>query len=243
MNQIGLKSLVFISAIILLHNASILYCQHNEEALEGRNSNGIFIERLTISDTSLIYFPVNSFLDTVNLFGQEKDIKFYERRKKSDSIKNSIYSNNLFALNEPKLFKGYNYEAYRFTWLRANHDPISVRIENRNDEIYLFFKRTSVSDAQHFGQLTNNDTIFLDFKVWEAFLNKIEKNNFWKIPTIEKSEVVVKGRGVSKWILEGKANEEYHLVYRTNALNKDIGDICMYFINLTGLKIRTRNLY
>ena len=94
-------------------------------------------------DTNLLYFPTRLLIDTVNVYRQEKDSLFFQKSKESALFVNTWFSKQLTGLDEPKLYKDYNFETYRFTWLRTFHNPISIRLEKRDNEYLLFVKRAN----------------------------------------------------------------------------------------------------
>ena len=190
-----------------------------------------------LNDTNNFLFPNEFLLDTINLFGQEKNQEFFNRRFCSAIYKNIYYSEILRKLQEPKLYRNYPNEVYRFTWqgyLATLHNPLSIRIENNNGNIIMYIKYNKKN-------IMVSDTLLLDKQVWTELKNKIDSLNFWEISPVEKTEIVVMDGSV--WILEGKKGNLYHMVHRKSGKNKEIGEICMYLIKKSKLKIRKKELY
>jgi hypothetical protein len=196
-------------------------------------------------DTIEHFFPSGYFIDTINpeADGTIHGNEFYKRRKLIASYTNSINSMQLWRLKEPKLFKEYPHEVYRFTWFGFfgnKHNPFTIRIENHNDTVYIVSKFIS-RDRNGETVLFVNDTVFLDNKAWLEFKTMIEDANFWEIPTIEKTSIVVMDGAT--WILEGKKNDLYHAVFRVSGKNKEIGNICLYLVELSTMKLKRKQFY
>lgn len=196
-------------------------------------------------DTNKLFFHDKYFFDSINpqadgtICGNE----FIERRKRSATIRNSYYSKQLLSLKEPKLYQEYPHDVYRFTWFGyfgQRHNPFTIRIEDHNESVFVVSKFIS-RDKNKKESLFVNDTIFLDNKTWIRFNTMIKDINFWEIPSIEKSSIVVMDG--STWILEGKKNYIYHAVFRINGKDKEIGDICLFLLRLSNLKIKNKELY
>jgi hypothetical protein len=213
-------------------------------------------------DTAM-FFPNEYLLDTINAFGQEKDSNYYERMEKSAIFTNNWYSKKLILLDEPKLYNKSNHESYRFTWfgyLGVSHNPLSVRIENHDGNIFLiakYFHRKLGFKEEIDGRFFNNklwgygtkreydekviihDTIFLGQKEWKIFKDKLESVDFWNVSPIEITEIVVFDG--STWIFEGNNGTLYHMVHRrVFTKSSEIGDICLYLLKLSKIPIKKK---
>ncbi|NSW44773.1 MAG: hypothetical protein HPY79_02965 [Bacteroidales bacterium] len=211
---------------------STVYAQNTEKSMNN------------IIDTSMFFYPSKYLLDTINMFGHKKDNEFYKIREKDATLKNSWYSEQLIKLNEPKLYNEYYYESYRFTWfgyLKTSHNPISIRIENQNGNIFLITKYICSKGCSKNKGLIVNDTVNIEKKEWENFKARIDSMNFWNIPPIEKTEIVIMDG--STWIFEGKNDKLYNMVHRSCGKKKEIGEICLYLLKLSNLKIKNKDIY
>ena len=182
------------------------------------------------------------FLDTLNFYGQENNNEFHNRRKRlSESI--SIWvSEALRALEEMRIFTDtYKYESYRFTWLRTFHNPISIRVEEVNNDVILFLKQSNGMGGYDPGDLILNDTIAVTKGDWNLLKRKMDSLDFWNMSSIENTEIVAMDG--SMWLLEGKRNEEYHIVYRQDGIMKETGEVCLFLLELSNLKIKKKNLH
>lgn len=204
-------------------------------------SNAQEISNITI-DTSNLYFPNHLLIDTVNLWGREKDDEFYQKRMQGNWHKNSMCSEQLLRLKEPILHQEYPHEVYRFTWFGFfgnKHNPFTIRIENYNENVFIISKYIS-RDKNKEG-LFVNDTVFVDKKSWLEFKSTLENANFWDISPIEKTDIVVMDGAT--WILEGKKNDLYHVVFRVSGKNKEIGNICLHLLQLSNMKLKRKQFY
>jgi hypothetical protein len=192
-------------------------------------------------DSNLLYFPNQLFYDTINYIGQERDSAFYKRRNDLALYMNTWFSKQLSALDEPKLYKDYDFETYRFTWLRTFHNPISIRLEKKNNEYLLFVKRANGAGGYNPGQLVQNDTILITESQWDDVISKIYNLNFWKIPTVERSNLMVMDG--AEWIFEARKNGKYNMVYRQTSKGTEIKELCMMLYNLSNLKIKKKEIY
>jgi len=196
-------------------------------------------------DTNKLFFPDKYFVDTINpqADGTNSGNEFIDRRKRTATFLNSWYSEQLLSLKESKLSQEYPHEVYRFTWfgyLAQNHNPFSLRLECFNDTVFLFVKYINSKNKQHKKELIT-DTITLNKKDWEIFKNNVDSINFWSISPIEKTETVIMDGSV--WILEGKNNKSYHMVHRNCGKHKEIGELCLYLLEKSSIKVKKKNLY
>jgi len=182
---------------------------------------------LTPIDSSQLYFPPKTLVDN---------------NPRSDSFVNSWYSSQLFAMKEPVIYSdSTNKQIYRFTWLRTFHNPIAIRVENTENDFYLFWKLCDGAGGYEPGRPTVNKQRRLDDKEWETFINKMNLMNFWRMPTIDSE---TEGHDGAQWILEGKNGSEYHVVDRwSQGGTVDYYKCCEYLISLTDLKIADKDKY
>ena len=194
-----------------------------------------------ISIDNNLYFPDKFFIDTINpeADGTIQGNEFYERRKYAANYINFILSMEFSKLNEPKLYHEYPYEVYRFTWsayLKNAHNPLTIRIENDGKKAYLIAKYIRYNRFSNKDKLIIKDTITIDKNKWVEFKNIINSINFWNISPIEKTSIVVFDG--STWILEGSIDKSYHMVHRKMAKHKEIGEVCLYLLKLSGIKVK-----
>ncbi len=195
-------------------------------------------------DTNIFFFPSKYFLDTLNTFGQEKNKDFYKRRMQIALSNTLLYSQILTDLKEPKIFNENNKESYRFLWIGyfgTFHNPISIRIEKYNNNIYIISKYFSKNRKLKNGILIANDTIPIDNGEWKILKTKIDSINFWNFPLIEKTDIAVYDG--SMWILEGINGNLYNLINTICGEKKEIEDICLYLLKLSKIKVKRKEFY
>mgnify|MGYP007068289989 CR=1 FL=1 len=212
----------------------------NETVINGKDKVDM-TDRLYVKDTNLLFFPTRILIDTVNAYRQEKDSSFYQKREKFALFINTWFSKQLTALDEPKLYKNYDFEAYRFTWLRTFHNPIAIRLEKKNNEYFLIVKKANGLGGYDPGQLVQNDTIRITERQWKGVIRKVNNIYFWGIPTIKKSNKVVKDGAM--WILEAKKDAKYKMVYRHSPKATVIRKLCVMLLKMSELKICKNELY
>ncbi len=143
------------------------------------------------------------------------------------------YSKHLVALKEPVLNDSSPTKVYRFTLLPSFRNPIAIRLENKKDQITLYWKVCDGKGGYDSGKLLTDKKKKLSLKEWTQFQQKIDSIDFWNTPTIDNSVFGVDG---TQWILEGKEFGKYHVVDRWNGRN--IQPICLDLLKMTDLDIK-----
>lgn len=180
------------------------------------------------NDSSQFYFPLDVFRDTSIYVGH-------------DTFVDAWYSQHLFAMREPIFYadKSQN-EFYRFTWLRTFHNPVAIRIEKHGDVYMLYWKLCNGAGGYQPGELTIDKQKVIDKVTWNEFQNQLKRIDFWNLKTNEKTD----GNDGSQWILEGKTENQYHVVDRwTPNENGKYYLCCDFLIGLTDLKIKDDDKY
>jgi hypothetical protein len=212
-----------------------------------------------------MFFPDKFLLDTINAFEQEKDSAYYYRRGNLAIFANNIYSEKLTKLDESILYDESNYETYRFTWYATwgvAHNPLSVRIENYDGNVFLiakyFHRKLGIKEKidsyfnyrlwgygtkrKYDERVIIHDTIFIGQKEWGIFKNKLNSIDFWNVSPIEKTDIVAFD-GFT-WIFEGNNDGMYHMVHRSVfTKSSEIGDVCLYLLKLSGIPVKKRWFY
>ena len=182
------------------------------------------------NDTTFLYFPTNFFIDTINGFEEGTALSI-----------NKWVSKHLKALEEPVLYKNYEFETYRFTWLRTFNNPISIRVEKRNNNYLMFVKRTNGAGGYDPGNLVQNDTIKLTKKQWYEIISKLKNINFWALPTMDENNGLVEDGAT--WIFEAKKGDKYHVVYKDMPEGTEFQELCILLLKMSNLKIPKDELY
>ena len=191
-----------------------------------------FSSKLFFPIEDLGNFPENWSTDFELNVMEEVDLVLFLNRR---------YSEQLKAMNEPIMFAKYPINcAFRFTWLRTFHNPIAVRLENKDGRIFLIWKECDGSGGYEPGKIIENKQKELSKREWREFLQLIAKIDFWGMPS-KLDEIP--GCDGAQWILEGVYNGEYHVVDRWTPQGSDYANCCEFLLNLTGLRINEKELY
>ena len=175
------------------------------------------------------YFPFEVFRDTSIYIGR-------------DTFLNSWYSQHLFAMKEPVIFNDTSHrEIYRFTWLRTFHNPVAIRIEKDEENYFLVWKVCDGAGGYDPGALKVNQQMRISEHDWIEFQSNLSKSKFWQEETNDSDNMGLDG---SHWILEGKKDDEYHVVDRwTPKADSKYYQTCNYLIQLTNYRVRSREKY
>lgn len=171
------------------------------------------------------YFPVSAFLRlpenwettySVNVLSRTRDRSLEGVESALFSIK--WYSKHLAAMLEPVLRSNTPDAAYRITYLRTFDRPIVMRIENKQGKITLYWKVTDGMGGYEPGNIIQNGSKELTMAEWQKIEDMAQNTDFWHIPSTQTmvasdGSIVLEFDG-SRWIMEGKNSEKYHVVDR-----------------------------
>ena len=96
-------------------------------------------------------------------------------KKESDFLKLQLVNLNESNLNTIKID---NSVSYRFTWLRTFHHPIVIRIENINEEYFLYWKVGKGAGGYKPKGLLKEGKRKITVKEWEVFETLISHEDF-----------------------------------------------------------------
>lgn len=180
--------------------------------------------------------PIEKLIELPKNWKKNFTINVYEKFQKNEMILKWFYE-QFNALEENALST--TGEIYRFTWLRTNHNPISIRIENKNGkEGIVYWKVCDGLGGYEPGSLKINSSKKISIQNWETLKQKINTINFWKLKTQNNKEYGYDG---SEWIFEGNDNNNYHVVHRW--LGQEVTDLGIFLIKLTNLDINKKEMY
>lgn len=189
---------------------------------------------------SNLYFPLKALGSfsadwsvnyTINIM-QELDLALFV---------NSWYSSQLRAMSEPILHKDYSIDnSYRFTWLRTFHNPIAVRIDNKNGLILLSWKVCDGAGGYDAGKIIINKQKKISEAKWLEFQKMISQIDFWNMPSTSNE---IPGTDGAHWILEGIKEGKYHVTDRWTPRGSDYAKCCEYLIGLTDIKLKEKEKY
>lgn len=202
------------------------------------------------TDKNLIF---NFQTDTLKVESSDKDVAepelYFPMATRIDSnrciglslFRNRWYSEHLRAMNEPILYNGVQQKkVFRFTWLRTLHNPIIIRIENKNDSISLFYKMTNGDGEYEPGKIIIDKRKQLTINDWNKFIQLVIFCNFWTTMPCEEFLVGLDG---SRWILEGATDKYYQLIDEWSPDEGAYYDCCNFLIELTDLEFEENEKY
>ena len=144
------------------------------------------------------------------------------------------YTKHLSALGEPSIYqlsKNKDMKVFRFTLLPSFDHPIAVRIViNQDGTGILYAKMTDGKGGYDPGKISNTVEKKINKDIVKEFLNVIESENFWQLPTNKE----VLGLDGEQWIVEGLSNGHYHLADRWSPEKGSVRRIGSYFLKLSG---------
>ncbi len=153
-------------------------------------------------------------------------------------------SPHLVAMKEPSLFTpraNATREEYRFLWLRTFHKPIAIRIWADASAAQMRVVRLSGAGGYEPGQIESDTTLKVSSEDWKRFRGSVAKAQFWQTPTKEPNEEL--GFDGSQWILEGRANDKYHVVDRWTPRSGAYFDCCRVLVTLAKVEIPKDEFY
>ena len=122
-------------------------------------------------------------------------------------------------------------KVFRFTLLPSFDHPMAVRIVINHDGTgILYAKMTDGKGGYDPGKISNTVERKINKDIVKEFLNVIESENFWQLPTNKE----VLGCDGEQWIVEGLSDGNYHLVDRWSPEKGSVRIIGSYFLKLSG---------
>jgi hypothetical protein len=154
---------------------------------------------------------------------------------------NHWYSKQLSAMKEPVIYSDTTQtEIIRFTWLRSFHDPIAVRIEKDKGICTIYWKKRNEVEGNRSKKIVINSKKMIELQQWNDIEKRLEKINFWVIPT---NLGGFDGYDGARWILEAKVGNKYHFVDRWSGDESEMEQFCLTLLNMTNLKIEKKEIY
>jgi hypothetical protein len=163
----------------------------------------------------------------------------FEKEHRHDDLKRGWYSNHLSAMAEPSLQCVTAHPVYRFLWLRTFHRPISVRVEQRNDGIYLFAVELDGAGGYEPGEESKRIEHKLSVSQAHVFIDALTKARVWE-PVGKKDRFGFDG---ARWIIEARDGDRYLIHDEWSPDNGRIRDLGLVFVKLTGWDIHPKELY
>jgi len=167
---------------------------------------------------------------------------FYDRQDLHD-FKCTWYIKQLSALEEQSIYKQSKNKdliIFRFTWLRTFHNPIAIRmVINKDGTGVLFAKKTSGAGGYEPGKLDKSIMKPLNKTEIANFKKLLESEKFWDLPSTTNEQ----GLDGSHWIVEGLSNGKYHIVDRWSPEKGSVRTIGLYFLGISGIEIKAKEIY
>ena len=147
------------------------------------------------------------------------------------------FSSHLRAMNEEPLhvWDDGATESYRFLWLRSFHHPVAVNIWSCGSERFIAVKEMSGAGGYEPGNLILHQQRTLTTDEWNHFIRLFDNTCFWQLPTPN----AILGNDGAQWIFEAVKRGRYHVVDRWSPRGGSYRELCLYMLELSGLKVDT----
>ncbi len=157
-----------------------------------------------------------------------------------ETLRSSGY---LKAMGEPAISdaNGTREFAYRFLWLRTFHHPISVRIQKSGPSTILRAVELDGAGGYYPGRVLKEVNKELSQPELEAALAKLNKIGFWQMK--HDDEGLFRDLDGAAWILEGSQGGKYYWVNRQSSTSGSVRNVCLYFLQLSGLAVPEKEIY
>ena len=181
-------------------------------------------------------FPMHSpeFTKSVEDCIEQKKFpcNYPEPQDSLDMFQNRWYSKHLRSLKESKIYNqtGKGSKIIRFTCLETWGNPVSFKIEKRDDIILGTYSRTNGLGGYKAGRRVNHKKKVLKQENWNKIKLKINEIKFWEMPTHD-TNLILDG---AEWILEILWDDEYHFVTRSSPDvygGKTYAELCEMIMN------------
>src|SRR5262249_7125705 len=146
------------------------------------------------------------------------------------------------AMKEPALRvlakKDRTTTVYRFLWLPAFHDPISVRFVKSARGVVVTAVRLKLDDEYEPVRVVARRSAELTPAHWERIANKLTKARFWDLPTRQRAPFGRLTMDGHILIIEGVGEGKYHLVERHNPPGGNFVELCQAMLFMSGIDVR-----
>jgi len=151
------------------------------------------------------------------------------------------YAKQLLDLKEPCLYTenvGNDRVILRFTWLRSFHHPISIRMEKKESEVYLYWKVGKGKGGYAPEGLMRKGEKQINLKEWNEFMQKLNLDRFNDLP----NDRVIPDPDGAIWLLEYKHGDDFK-AHTTNWPHGSIMGCCLYLLSLTDILVEEKDIY
>jgi hypothetical protein len=151
-------------------------------------------------------------------------------------------SDYLKAMKEPALRvlaeKDRTTTVYRFLWLPAFDDVISVRFVKSARGVVLTAVRLKLDHEYEPVRVGARRSVELTPAHWERIANHLAKARFWDLPTHQREpfgRLTVDGHLL---VIEGVSEGRHHVVVRQNPPGGNFVDLCQAMLFMSGIDVR-----
>jgi len=193
----------------------------------------ILINQVCIAQSSPVYIP--------------KEYSDQNHAKVPPHLTDTIVS-AFKIMNEPSLWETpQEIQCFRFSWFRTFHEPISIRIEHARNG---YLVHSTVLDGEggfDIGKIKLTKSKPITPAQWSRLLSLAKAASYWELSTdgstaLKGGYIDVSSDGAD-WILEGTAGHKYHLVYRHSPGPSKFKSLCLYMLQISGLKVNPNEIY
>jgi hypothetical protein len=147
-------------------------------------------------------------------------------------------ANGLAQFAEPSLYRSQARRSeYRFTWFRAFHHPVVIRIEERADGkwgvVVKVAKGKSGFDLGKLRLIRNETRAANSSEVQRLLMDFDRSSEFWGMPVY----IDDAGSDGAMWLIEARSKDRYHYVSRWSPESGAIREIGLRFIAVAGLDV------
>jgi hypothetical protein len=162
-------------------------------------------------------------------------------RPKIDSLLRDWYSKYLRAMQEQSLSCGSRADeyTYRFLWLRSFHHPIAVRLEKVGPQATLSAVELDDTGGHAPGKILRRTQRVLSSAEQSKFEAKLNEVGFWEMRRDQERF----GSDGAQWILEGVDHGQYQVVQRWSPGPGAFREVCVFLLDLAGLRIPPAEFY
>lgn len=188
--------------------------------------------------------------------GQPKEM-YYEKNYPKHSHKLTTYQ---LVFDEYVPIEGNKTTMYRFLYLPAFHNRVMIKIYISEDNKKIVEAKEADINSSKIVQKVSRQ---ISDDEWNLFMQYVEKAKYWDVSTESAmNEGILDG---SFWFFEGFSEGKHHLVYRHSPMNvedykkyKDFKEdipfkekeeiseyrkMCLYLIELSGIKLEMKSFY
>lgn len=174
-------------------------------------------------DAGTRYFPKGSFSSNAR-----EDMELRTR-----------FADALAALQEAPLTSERSTQSYRFLWLRSFHEPISIRIDVREDGTSTLTAKVGATPGSNERGALESRTERLSRAQSDLVIRGISSTAFWSLPA--KTGRI--GPDGAVWLVEGVRPKRHHAVFRWAPKSGPIREIGVDFLRLSKIAVEPDELY